>query len=87
MGDFTVKIYDGFVEWQFELYGSNKYSIENIVDIVCKHTNLTIVSTKQITYSHQNLDNQPLIMRFGYFLIAKGWWLIGYAIRKNNNRS
>lgn len=46
---YLVKVDDGFVEWAFELEGSDEYSIQNLVDVICKNTNLHVVKSAQPT--------------------------------------
>ena len=44
---YLIKVDDGFVEWAFELEGSDEYSIQDIVDVICKNTNLQVVKPAQ----------------------------------------
>ena len=64
---YVVKVDDGFVEWAFELEGSDGYSIQNLVDVICKNTNLQVVKSAQ-----QNMHwTAGIVRRFKQFSVVK----------------
>ena len=53
---YLIKVDDGFVEWAFELEGSDEYSIQDIVDVICKNTNLQVVKPAQLSVQRTGLN-------------------------------
>jgi hypothetical protein len=43
---YTVKIDDGFCEWEYEFDGSSEYSICDIADVIVNNTKLSVVSKR-----------------------------------------
>ena len=51
---YIVKVDDGFVEWRFELDGSDEYSIKDIINFICENTNSSVKSA-QLSAQPQSL--------------------------------
>ena len=55
---YIVKVDDGFVEWRFELDGSDEYSIKDIINFICENTNSSVKSAQL------SVQPQSLLARF-----------------------